>query len=273
MDQKIFSFSGFTLVYYEEIASDEYRAQIRWSPSDRISSWDEWWRSLDDRCLPFSCRKEPEMRHFGIVEVKAPRIWNGKEHLERRLPWKCMRDREILEKFFGMGNWPYMNESITIPRSFAFKSKPTSIFKESDINCDRHIMSFLNVYDYLALSTCSKANLALARSNETIKMLSGIKRGGMPYFAKAGMKARKKIRSAPGGCQADLKQYEYWWYCSTAKIVNLLWHRWEDFSQDEKDTQWAVRRNRAMWYEEENSTDSDVGEAMFRLELEDECDY
>lgn len=274
MNQNFFNFSGSTLLYYEELIGEEYRASIHWGSAAQNSRWDDWWKALDTTCLPFSSRNKPQSRHFGIVVISCDRNWKGAESMNRRLPWHTMRGQEeALKKFFGMGNWEYLRESVGLPRSFAFKKEPIPIIT-SEINCDRSIIVFLNMSDYLALSTCSKTSLAFCRANETLKMTTDIKKGGMPYFARAGLKARKELRAAPNGCKAKIKQYEYWWYCSTAKLINILWHRWEDFLQDEKDTQWAVRQNRCLWYEETNSdSETDIGEKLYLLEIEDECDY
>ena len=224
-----------------------------------------WWHALDEDELPYSSREEEEFNlnrehFFGIVSIKAPRIFT--QALSQRLPWDSMvRNRDYLEKFFGCGNWGYLNENIGLPRTFEYgDDRITSIF--TNIDCDRKIISYLNVYDFGALSTCSKKHLRLSRSNASMTALS-LEEHWIATFINKGKEFRETHKK-----ENRLSEYEIWWYCSAVKLLNLLWHRWEDYLQDEKDMEWRISENRAFWYEEQNS-DNDEYEGDYDITIYD----
>ena len=214
----------------------------------------KWWRALDADELPYSSREEElnqkrnREQFFGIVSIKAPQVFT--QPLSQRLPWdSMMRNSGYLEKFFGCGNWGYLNENIGLPRTFQYGDDSIDpIF--TNVDCDRKIMSYLDIYDFGALSTCSKKYLRLSRSNTSMNTLS-LEEHWIATFVNKGKEFRE-IHSK----ENRLSEYEIWWYCSAVKLLNLLWHRWEDYLQDEKDMEWRISENKIFWYEEQNS-DSD----------------
>ncbi len=265
----IYKNAGFVVLRYSEyIRDNEFENSVHYYHNNSTSGF---WRLLNTKCLPFSCRLENpvKVQNFGIVEVKAPRNYKEANKIQFRIPWETMNitDKDTVCKFFGMGMWEYTQNCITIPRSFNFTKAPSANITSS-IDCDYQILSFLNVYDTMNFSVCNKQCLALVRSNQYLRSISDNKKGGFPELARIGIKNRKIFSKKP------LKQYEIWWYASLTQYINLLWHRWEDFLQDETDMKWQIRQHRAYWYEEANSdpATSDSEEEYYRLEHE-LCDY
>ena len=171
--------------------------------------------------------------------------WPRRRVREILVPWATMWEhRQRLPKFFGAGF--YSKNFVGIPKSFNFQKTPEddSLLLPLNSDCVGNIVDFLTVSDQLNISASCKPWLRKIRSNMNVKRMAE----NNYWFYDSGYDGIKRIFGETIKTREFL-EYEMWWYCFTASIIQDLWERWESYFGQEIGMEQAIARNRNFWYD------------------------